>query len=317
VKKPVQATRLYVRKVLLVWNRRELPNLVDQQFFAPAYSWLYRAPIWPGFAILAPIALAVLWRARGRASLLLLYLATTTAVTAAFFVCDRFRLPLVLGVIPLAALGIDAVVSVASEARSRGASAPVHPGTIAMFLAAFALVWLPYPRLQRTQTGMSWYRVARAETAAGNLQGARDAYKSAERAGFSTAEFFNEYGLYRMQNNDPMGAESLFRRALERNSRFGPAHANLAELYFRRETYGMAAQEYAIAASLIPERAAELWVNAATVYEGMGQRDRALECYGEALRANPGLEPALEGQRRVESQPPPRLNPSSRSRPSR
>jgi 4-amino-4-deoxy-L-arabinose transferase-like glycosyltransferase len=299
VKRPLQATRLYVRKVLLVWNRRELPNVVDQQFFAPAYSWLYRVPIWPGFAILAPIALAVVWRERGRGSLLLLYLATTTAATAAFFVCDRFRLPLVLGVIPLAALGIDRVVSVAAEARSRGASAPVHLGTAAALLAAFAVVWLPFPRLQRTQTGMSWYRVARAETAAGNMQGARDAYKNAERAGFSTPMFFNEYGLYRMENHDSIGAESLFRRALERNSRFGPAHANLAELYFRRETYDMAAQEYAIAATLIPERAAELWVNAGTVYEGLGQRDRALQCYGEALRATPGFEAAVEGERRV------------------
>ena len=303
VKKPFAAIRLYVKKVLLMWNRRELPNLVDQQFFLPMYSWIYRVPIWPGFAILAPIALAVAWRERGRAALLLLYLATTTVVTAAFFVCDRFRLPLALGVIPLAAAGIDSLVSAAEEARSRGASAPVHPGTVAMFLVAFALVWAPFPRLQRTQTGMSWYRMARAEAASGNLAAARNSYKKAELAGFNRAEFWNEYGVFRMQNNDPMGAESLFRRALQLNSRFGPAHANLAELYYRRETYEAAAGEYAIAASLIPERAAELWVNAGTVYEGLGQKDRALDCYQKALAAKPGFEAAMEGARRVGGAP--------------
>src|SRR6185503_19157141 len=295
--------RLYVRKVLLMWNRRELPNLLDQQFFLPMYSWLYRVPIWPGFAILAPIALAVAWRERGRAALLLLYLATTTTVTAAFFVCDRFRLPLVLGVIPLAAAGIDSLVTAAAEARSRGASAPVHPGTVAMFLAAFALVWVPFPRLQRTQAGMSWYRVARAEAASGNLTAARNSYKNADQAGLNRPEFWNEYGVFRMQNNDPMGAESLFRRALMLNSHFGPAHANLAELYYRREPYEAAAGEYAIAAALIPERAAELWVNAGTVYEGLGQKERALDCYQKALGAKPGFEAAVEGERRVGGAP--------------
>ena len=303
VQKPVAAMRLYARKVLLTWNRRELPNLLDQQFFLPAYSWLYRVPIWPGFAILAPIALAVAWRERGRAALLLLYLATTTAVTASFFVCDRFRLPLVLGVIPLAAAGIDSLVTAASEARSRGASAPVHLGTVAMFLAAFALVCAPYPRLQRTQAGMSWYRVARAQAVSGNPTAARNSYKNAEQAGLNRTEFWNEYGVFRMQNNDPMGAESLFRRALMLNSHFGPAHANLAELYYRRETYEAAAGEYAIAAALIPERAAELWVNAGTVYEGLGQKDRALDCYQKALGAKPGFEAAVEGERRVGGAP--------------
>lgn len=302
-KKPFAATKLYVRKVLLMWNRRELPNLVDQQFFAPVYSWLYRVPIWPGFAILAPIALAVAWRERGRATLLLLYLAMTTLVTAAFFVCDRFRLPLVLGVIPLAAAGIDSLVSAAADARSRGASAPVHPATVAMLLAAFALVWLPFPRLQRTQSGMSWYRVARAQAAAGDSQAARNAYENAEQGGLDTAEFWNEYGLFRLQNRDPIGAESLFRRALELNSHYGPAHANLAELYYRRETYEAAAGEYAIAASLMPERAAELWTNAGTVYEGLGEKDRALDCYRKALAAKPGFEAAVEGERRVGGAP--------------
>ena len=301
--KPAEAFVLFGKKILLVWNRRELPNLVDQQFFAPAYSWLYRYPIWPTFALLAPIALAVAWPERGRASLLLVYLAGTTVVTAAFFVCDRFRLPLVLGVIPLAAAGIDRLVTAAAEARARGASAPVRPEALLAFLGAATLVWLPFPRLQPTQTGMSWYRVARAEAAAGHVPAARDAYAKAERAGFATPEFWNEYGVFRMQLHDVFGAEALFRRALERNPSFGPAHANLAELYFRRETYDMAAEEYAIAAKLIPDRAPELWVNAGTVYEGLGQKDRALDCYRAALAARPGFEAAVEGERRVGGSP--------------
>ena len=54
--RPGDALALYARKVGLVWNRRELPNTLDQEFFGPLHSWLFRLPILPGFALVAPIA---------------------------------------------------------------------------------------------------------------------------------------------------------------------------------------------------------------------------------------------------------------------
>ena len=292
---PGRALALYGKKIGLAWNRRELPNTLDQEFFGPHHSWLFRLPVLPGFALVAPIALAAAWSERRRASLLLGFLACTTLATAAFFVCDRFRLPLVVALIPLAGVGLDRAIAHVRDSGSVLRAARARPATLLIAAAAAALVWLPFPRLQATETGMSRYRLARAYEKEGNVQAATEAYMAADAAGFATPEFLNAYGVFRMQLGDPMGGEALFLRALDRERANGPTHANLAEVYVRMERYEHAAQAYENAAALIPEQAPELYVNAGTLYAGVGRPERAARMFRAALAARPGFPPALEG----------------------
>jgi len=294
-KEPLRAIALLAKKIALVWNRRELPNLLDLQFFAPFHSWLYRGPWLFTFAVLAPLALVAAWFDRRHAILLLGYLGAHTLVTAAFFVCDRFRLPLVVGVIPLAAFAVDRFVSERARVRSIPGLIAAHRGIVLLLVGAAAFVCLPFWKMQKTETGMSWYRLARAYERTGDSRHAAESYLSAERAGFDTPEFFNDEGLIHLHHQDLFGAESYFRRAVERKTNYGPAHANLAEVHYERGDYAFAAQEYELAAGLIPERAAELYVNAGTVYADIGDRDHARAMFEAALRAHPGMEEAEEG----------------------
>jgi len=294
-KQPVRALLLLGKKIALLWNRRELPNLLDMQFFAPFHSWLFRGPWLLGFAVLAPMALIAAWVERRHAALLLGYVAAHTVATAAFFVCDRFRLPIVVGVIPLAAAGVDRFLAERSRVRSIPRLIAAHRNLTLALAASAAFVWLPFPKLQKTETGMSWYRLARAHERNGQTQRARDAYAEAERAGFDTPEFWNDEGLFHLRHDDLMGAESYFRRAVERKSNYGPAHANLAEVHFRRSDWLFAAQEYELAAGLMPEQAAELYVNAGTIYADLKNQDRARAMFEAALRVRPGFEAAEEG----------------------
>lgn len=305
--RPGEALALYGKKIALVWNRRELPNTLDQEFFGPFHSRLFRLPILPGFALVAPIALVAAWteRRRAGAGLLVGFLAVTTVVTAAFFVCDRFRLPLTVALIPLAAAGLSGAYERIRSAGSVESAARSRPAAIALLAAAAALVWLPFPRLQATETGMSRHRLASAHEKAGNLQAAAEAYIEADRAGLATPEFLNAYGVFRMRHGDPIGAEALFLRALDRERANGPTHANLAEVYMRMERYEHAAQAYENAAGLLPEQAAELYVNAGTLYAGVGRTERAARMFRAALGARPGFEPALEGMARLGLAPPP------------
>jgi len=297
--RPADALALYAKKVALVWNRRELPNTLDQEFFAPFHSWLFRAPLLPGFALVAPLALAAAWSERRRVGLLLGFLAITTLASAAFFVCDRFRLPLVVALIPLAAVGIDRAIERVRGAGSLLRAARAHPATLAAVAVAAALVWIPFPKLQATETGMSQYRLARAYEKEGKLQAATEAYMAADRAGFATPEFLNAYGVFRMQQNDTIGAEALFLRALDREPANGPTQGNLAEVYMRMERYPLAAAAYENAAGLMPEHAPELYVNAGTIYAGIGRSERAARMFRAALAARPGFPPALEGLARL------------------
>ncbi|HET9252336.1 MAG TPA: glycosyltransferase family 39 protein [Candidatus Eisenbacteria bacterium] len=297
--RPGDALALYARKVGLVWNRRELPNTLDQEFFGPFQSWLFRLPLLPGFPLVAPIALAAAWSERRRAWLLLGFLAVTTLVVAAFFVCDRFRLPLVVALIPLAAVGLDRAIEHVRGAGSVLRAARARPATLLVAAVAAALVWLPFPRLQATETGMSQYRLARAYEKDGNAQAATEAYLAADKAGFDTPEFLNAYGVFRLQHGDPFGAEALFVRALVQERANGPTHANLAETYMHLERWEQAAQSYENAAELMPGQAPELYVNAGTLYAGVGRPDRAARMFRAALEARPGFGPALEGLSRL------------------
>jgi tetratricopeptide (TPR) repeat protein len=303
--RPAEALALYGKKMALVWNRRELPNTLDQEFFGPLHSWLFRLPLLPGFGLVAPIALAAAWKERRRAALLLGFLGVGTLATAAFFVCDRFRLPLVVALIPLAAMGLDRAYEALRSEGSAGKAARARPAAIALLAAAAALVWVPFPRLQATETGMSHYRMARVYERDGNLQAATESYMASDRAGFDSPEFLNAYGVFRMQHGDPIGAESLFLRALDQERANGPTHANLAEVYMRLERYEHAAQAYENAAGLVPERAAELYVNAGMLYAGVGRTERAGRMFRAALAARPDFEPAREGMRQLGVQPAP------------
>jgi len=294
-KEPGHALLLLGKKIALLWNRRELPNLLDMQFFAPFHSWLFRGPWLLSFAVLAPIALIVAWIERRGAALILGYLGAYTLVTAAFFVCDRFRLPLAVGVIPLAAAGVDRFLSERERLHWIPRLITTHRNAAIFFAASVAFVWLPFPKVQTTETGMSSYRLARAYERSGDSRHAGDAFAAAERAGFDTPEFFNDVGLFHLRHDDLIGAESYFRRAVERKSNYGPVHANLAEVYFRESQWVFAAQEYELAAGLMPEQAAELYVNAGTIYADIKNTDRARAMFEAALRVRPGFEAAEEG----------------------
>ncbi|MEK7349030.1 MAG: glycosyltransferase family 39 protein [Candidatus Eisenbacteria bacterium] len=299
---PREAVALYAKKLAMVWNRRELPNTQDQAFFAPFHSWLFRGPWLPGFALLAPIALVAAWFERKRATPLLLFGASLTAVTAAFFVCDRFRLPLAVVVVPLAGRGVLGAWDAWRAGRGgSGVESAMRPRwllvTTALLVATAALVWLPFPRWQKTEEGMSWFRLATAYDQARDSRQAARSYLLAERAGLQTPEFFNNYGLVALREGDLNTAGDRFRRAIALEPSHGPALANLAEVYMRQEAWVMAAGAYSAAAGAIPERAPELLTNAGILFQRAGRADAARMALVGALAARPGFEPAVDALR--------------------
>lgn len=298
-----RAVALYARRLALAWNRRELPSDQDQQFFAPLNSWLFRGPWLLGFWFLAPIAFVTALLERRTAALFGGYLLCTTLVVAAFLVCDRSRLPLVVGMIPFAGAGLDRFATALGEAAAmgRGKPAAVLAGIarsrgrtlVALGLATVA-VSAPFPSLQDTESGMSWFSLARAHEAAGDLNLAGAAYQQAELDGMCTADFYNVWASFEMKRRLGIQAGQHLLRAVTLDPSHGPAHENLAEIYTDRGDWEFAAQEYAVAAELIPDRAAELYTSAGALYARIGRVDTAMEMFGRALANRPGFAPAEE-----------------------
>jgi 4-amino-4-deoxy-L-arabinose transferase-like glycosyltransferase len=92
---PLAAVELVMRKFYLFWSHIEISNNLSYYSFERSSAVLTALPV--GFWLLGSLGLAGAihaWRER-RARLPLLFMWSYCAITVAFFVCDRFRLPIV------------------------------------------------------------------------------------------------------------------------------------------------------------------------------------------------------------------------------
>ncbi|MCB9916325.1 MAG: glycosyltransferase family 39 protein [Planctomycetes bacterium] len=138
---PRAAAQLFWWKLRLFASRYELGNNQDVRFFAERYSALARWLL-PSWWLLVPLGLVGLALARGaRVSVapLAWFVALYALSVLLFFVCSRYRVPLLP---PLAVLGAHALVRAWTAARAR-AWTPLACG-VAAWGALLALV-LPVP----------------------------------------------------------------------------------------------------------------------------------------------------------------------------
>ena len=316
----VSGTSGYLQAILLLWNRRELPAAHDPQFFGPYHSWLFRAPWLVSFGLLAPLGLAAAAGERRRAAPLLIYLGSATLLLASLPVSSRSRLLIVPGLFPLAGLAVarlvesleGVVLERMSEPRPRGGSkgsptlrgalfelARERAASLAAFGIALVLVVLPFPSIQPTRIGESLMQLALAYEQTGEPERAADAFSRAEQHGAHTPELYLRWGLLERAQGLPVQAEQHLLQSVNLDSGNVRAHEALADIYDERQTYDLAAQEYAIAAALDSTRAARFYTDAGNVLEASGDRERARYMFERALKADPKYRAAEEGVARM------------------
>lgn len=187
---PLDAARLLAWKLWLYWTDWELGNNQDEVFFAlrfgPILRWL---PI--GFGIAAPLGLLGLaLSARRQRALfpLWIFVPAWCASVVLFFVCARFRVPMVPALLVFAA---HALVWTLDTARAR-AWGRVALAAAATALLAFLVQQVP-ARVDRTGAKGLW-----------------------------------DLGLHAAQHGDPERAVELYRESIAQNPRFPMAHLHLA-----------------------------------------------------------------------------------------
>lgn len=100
------------------------------------------------------------------------------------------------------------------------------------------------------------------------------------------ARLHNAEGLRAIEDNDMDKAEQAFKKALEADVMFGPAHNNLGKLYHTQELFYKAAWEYQYAIKLMPYHP-EPKYNLGLVYESVGKLDEAIALYDQAITHEP------------------------------
>jgi len=318
----------FFSNMALVWNRREAPcGVMDQAFFAPFHSPIFRLPWLLAFALVGPIALVTAWKERRTAPLFGGTLICVTLALAATHVCDRTRLALLAGALPLAGRGVDHFLLAFDRAAAKAHSwlgatlfsvAWSHAGMVMALGVAAAFVVLPFPHLQRTHAGEGWLAIARAYVATENPREAQRAYDQAEKSGLRTSEFYAEWGKLESEKRLGILAAQHLLTAVQLDPENPAAHESLGDVYRAREEFDLAGQEYAVAAMLVPGRAAELDTRAGECYLDGKDANRAREMFERALHESPGYEAAQAGLDRIRhpGRPPQpvkmfELNPSS------
>ena len=138
--RPGRALRLLARKLGMLLNRDEVPQIEDARAYASVLGPL-GLPVAGSFAFAGPLALlgCALALGRGpRARALVACVAVLLLATAAFFVTDRYRYQLLPGLLPLVAIALEWL---AGRLRApQGAEIALATGALA---ACAGVVWLP------------------------------------------------------------------------------------------------------------------------------------------------------------------------------
>lgn len=150
-KHPGQVVLLALRKLAMVWNRREYAQIENVDEFR-AVAGPVGLPFVGTFAFLGPLGLAGLWfawRRTGRVGRFLAgYVLVTILGIVPFFVTDRYRHHLVPALVLLGAVGIQAIVA-AARGRPAALRAPCAAALLAGLVVDVAARTRPQPRPAR------------------------------------------------------------------------------------------------------------------------------------------------------------------------
>jgi tetratricopeptide (TPR) repeat protein len=301
---PTRWIFLLMRKLGLLFNRRELPQITDPAAFEQAYGPLGWPLDWEflPFGVVGLVGGFVAWRAGGRRRLVGAWGATLALGFSAFFIVDRYRIHLLPPLALLAGVGGEAMVEIIRR-RSRRAMALLGAG----LAAVTGLVLAPMVPDNRTQRRWSYaITMGDAFLAHGEPARALASYEEAmaiDRArslgvGSASASRLARGALYENAGtaHELLGEEDRAIENLEVAVRLAPEARSLrlhyADQLARSKRGDEARAQYAAAGMSIDAAAAEL-VRRAEGEEARGNRRATVELLAAAVDLRPGFEPAV------------------------
>jgi tetratricopeptide (TPR) repeat protein len=278
---PGRALQIFGRKILLVWNAIEVPQIEDQGLYRDLIPFL-RLPL-VRFGWIAPLALlgVVLaitsgeWR---RWLLILLFLLAFTLSVAVFFVTARYRVPIVPAVILMAAYAGESLVRRAKPPNVRALAWPL------LVLAAFAvLVHLPLAHFDRSGAYVS---LGAALADEGKFDEAITAFERARALAPGDPVAASNLGATMLKAGRNADAARIFKEATERFPRVATLWRGLGESEARQNHAPEAAAAFRTATTLDP-RDPMLWLRLGGAEFASGRVDSARAALAHGLAVNP------------------------------
>lgn len=224
---PGRFSKLLLRKIALFWGSREFPNNQDYNFYR-LHSWVLKNPL-AGFGVVAPLALVGLFALGGAWKKLYYpyaYVITYFLVTIGFFVCSRYRAP----VVPLLALFAGGALSWIVDSLRKRKTVRSAAALIGLAVAALVVNLNPagirLPDLAQSFTQMGKVYMERGDETAAEAQ-----FRKALDVNPAWAEAYEQLGLLEMKQGAKDEAEAYLRKAIDVSPEQAGAHRALAMLY--------------------------------------------------------------------------------------
>ncbi len=280
---PSQWLRLMLKKIALFWSAMEFPNNQDYNFMR-IQSWILRNPL-VNFGTIAPLSLlgmlvtARRWR---RLFFLFAFVLAYFATTVTFFVCARYRVPVVPALCIFAAGG---VVHLVGMIRKRD-FLRLGPWVI-MLAAAAVLVNVNITGEALPDLAQSYTQVGKAYIERGDDDAAVEYFNRAIEANPMWGEAYEQLGLARMKSGDMDAALQLLKRAVEILPDLASAHRALAMVHL--SCGDVAAARASIKEALVRAPYLEDARNIlGSIERTEGNLDTAITLFLEELEINPG-----------------------------
>ena len=252
---PPRWLRLMGRKLLMAVNAYEVPDVESLTVYRARSPALAGLAWLANFGVLLPLAVAgLVWRPVRRAcpGVLLWMLGSMLLAVVAFYIMGRYRYPLAILLMPLAAGALNHAWSVVRAGRWRALALPVLVGGLAAVVAQ-----VPVHDTRRLDA-LAWMNYGATLGSAGRLDEAIASLEQAVRLQPGSAEaHFNLAQAYALQGDDPR-AIPHYRAAAQLQPASSEAQLFLAEALERSGATDEALVHYQRALELDPtsERAA-------------------------------------------------------------
>ncbi|MEJ2721716.1 MAG: tetratricopeptide repeat protein, partial [bacterium] len=299
---PLQAARLFGKKLHLFWAGQERSNNKYIQFFWNRFG-LGKIPL-PGFWLVGPLGLlgsVLLWRRRRRLSLLYLFVGAYMVGVVIFFVNGRFRLPVTPVLIIFAAYGVQHLIV---SLRTR--SADLLKGILILGVCTFIVDYdyVSFRGVRSLDEAISYYELGNAYLKLGNEDAALAEYEKAHavQTRYPTRGYADIAGTIDYNIGAIYWQKGLYARAIEalervpkNDPRANQAGGMLADCYLKR---GRPEDAIRIYKSILAENPLDL-----RILFGLGIADRMTGNYAgseEAFRRILELQPPSDGSVNLE-----------------
>lgn len=290
---PAKAVPLLAKKLYLFWAAGERSNNKYIYFFWHQ-SGMGKVPL-PGFWFVGPLALlggVLLWPRRRDLSLLYLFVAAYTLAIVAFFVNDRFRVP----VVPvLAVFAGYSIVYLWNAARANKSALWKALPVLAVCAIAVNADLLGFAENKIEQDALSHYTLGNAhlnrgdtEKAIAEYEDALERYRKYKHAGFLLVSRNVEYNLGRLYWSRKSCAQAIphLEKVGGSDQYALLALEMLAECYTNEKRNENAIQAYSTILRAVPQhRKAKLGL--ARAYRLAGDLDRAGDTLQELVASSP------------------------------